>query len=161
MLPVVAGRAATARQILDLQRSPGPDLGAAVGTGVCRRDLWRDRRCLRSDLHCARVAAGQEPASDRRAAHRLFVFSISYLFVLFAALLADHNRATTSACARLIPPAEPDDRAVALCQSIRCRSPSTRWRSAAAPRACSIRKDPLPPPSGKSCSTRSASCWRS
>jgi heme o synthase len=28
--------------------------------------------------------------ADRRAAHRLFVFSISYLFLLFAALLADH-----------------------------------------------------------------------
>ena len=29
--------------------------------------------------------------TDRRAAHRLFVFSISYLFLLFAALLADHQ----------------------------------------------------------------------
>jgi len=30
--------------------------------------------------------------ADRRAAHRLFVFSISYLFVLFAALLIDQGR---------------------------------------------------------------------
>jgi protoheme IX farnesyltransferase len=29
--------------------------------------------------------------ADRRAAHRLFVFSIFYLFVLFAALLVDHG----------------------------------------------------------------------
>jgi protoheme IX farnesyltransferase len=29
--------------------------------------------------------------ADRRAAHRLFVFSIFYLFVLFAALLIDHG----------------------------------------------------------------------
>jgi protoheme IX farnesyltransferase len=29
--------------------------------------------------------------ADRRAVHRLFVFSISYLFLLFAALLADHQ----------------------------------------------------------------------
>jgi protoheme IX farnesyltransferase len=29
--------------------------------------------------------------ADRRTAHRLFVFSISYLFVLFAALLIDHG----------------------------------------------------------------------
>jgi heme o synthase len=29
--------------------------------------------------------------ADRRAAHRLFVFSIAYLFVLFAALLVDHG----------------------------------------------------------------------
>jgi protoheme IX farnesyltransferase len=28
---------------------------------------------------------------DRRAAHRLFAFSIVYLFVLFAALLADNG----------------------------------------------------------------------
>jgi protoheme IX farnesyltransferase len=29
--------------------------------------------------------------TDRRAAHRLFVFSIFYLFLLFAALLVDHR----------------------------------------------------------------------
>ncbi len=29
--------------------------------------------------------------ADRRTAQRLFVFSISYLFVLFAALLVDHG----------------------------------------------------------------------
>jgi protoheme IX farnesyltransferase len=29
--------------------------------------------------------------ADRRAAHRLFVFSIFYLFALFAALLVDHG----------------------------------------------------------------------
>jgi heme o synthase len=29
--------------------------------------------------------------ADRPAAHRLFVFSISYLFLLFAALLVDHR----------------------------------------------------------------------
>jgi protoheme IX farnesyltransferase len=29
--------------------------------------------------------------ADRHAAHRLFLFSISYLFVLFAALLIDHG----------------------------------------------------------------------
>jgi protoheme IX farnesyltransferase len=33
---------------------------------------------------------------DRRAAHRLFVFSISYLFVLFAALLVDHSASMLS-----------------------------------------------------------------
>jgi heme o synthase len=34
--------------------------------------------------------------ADRRAAHRLFVFSIFYLFVLFAALLIDHGGGTFS-----------------------------------------------------------------
>jgi protoheme IX farnesyltransferase len=33
---------------------------------------------------------------DRRAAHRLFVFSIFYLFVLFAALLIDHGSGSFS-----------------------------------------------------------------
>ena len=34
--------------------------------------------------------------ADRRAAHRLFVFSIFYLFVLFAALLVDHGGGSLS-----------------------------------------------------------------
>jgi heme o synthase len=34
--------------------------------------------------------------ADRRAAHRLFVFSIFYLFVLFAALLIDHGGGSLS-----------------------------------------------------------------
>jgi protoheme IX farnesyltransferase len=34
--------------------------------------------------------------ADRRAAHRLFVFSIVYLFVLFAGLLIDHGNGSFS-----------------------------------------------------------------
>jgi protoheme IX farnesyltransferase len=34
--------------------------------------------------------------TDRRTAHRLFVFSIFYLFVLFAALLIDHGSGSFS-----------------------------------------------------------------
>jgi heme o synthase len=34
--------------------------------------------------------------SDRRAARRLFIFSITYLFVLFAALFADHHGSLSS-----------------------------------------------------------------
>ena len=37
------------------------------------------------------VQLNRSGETDRRAAHRLFVFSISYLFVLFAALLIDHS----------------------------------------------------------------------
>jgi heme o synthase len=40
------------------------------------------------------LLAGQlkrSPGADRRDAHRLFVFSIFYLFALFAALLIDHG----------------------------------------------------------------------
>lgn len=34
--------------------------------------------------------------ADRRAAYRLFVYSIVYLFVLFAALLRDHGSGSSS-----------------------------------------------------------------
>jgi protoheme IX farnesyltransferase len=46
-------------------------------------------------------------AADRRAAHRLFVFSIVYLFALFAALLADNggNRWSSMSSGRAAPTA--------------------------------------------------------
>ncbi len=62
MLPVVAGRAATTRQIL---------------------------------IYSA-FQLNRSIEADRRAAHRLFVFSIFYLFVLFAALLIDHGSGSFS-----------------------------------------------------------------
>jgi heme o synthase len=91
MLPVIAGRAATTRQILmysvlllPISLLPwalgfaGTMYGAAaVACGTLLAMLaWQLRR---SGL------------ADRRAAHRLFAFSIVHLFVLFAALLADHG----------------------------------------------------------------------
>jgi protoheme IX farnesyltransferase len=91
MLPVVAGRAATTRQIL----------------------IYSGLLVLASELPCVLGFAGTiygaiaaicgalflllalqlnwSIGADRRTAHRLFVFSISYLFVLFAALLVDHG----------------------------------------------------------------------
>jgi protoheme IX farnesyltransferase len=101
MLPVVAGRAATTRQILIYSGFlalaselpwvlgfAGTIYGAiaAIGGAVF--------------LLLARWLNGSAGA-DRRAAHRLFVFSIFYLFVLFAALLVDHGSgsgAVRSAC---------------------------------------------------------------
>jgi protoheme IX farnesyltransferase len=46
-------------------------------------------------------------AADRRAAHRLFAFSIVYLFMLFAALLADNggNRWSSMLSGRAAPTA--------------------------------------------------------
>jgi protoheme IX farnesyltransferase len=91
MLPVVAGRAATTRQIL----------------------LYSGLLALASEVPWAAGFAGviygltvaicgalflllafqldRSIGADRRPAHRLFVFSIAYLFVLFAALLVDHG----------------------------------------------------------------------
>jgi heme o synthase len=87
MLPVVAGRAATTRQILIysvllipisvlpwLLGFAGPIYGviaAACGALLVALALQLDR----------------SSKTDRKAAHRLFAFSIAYLFLLFAALL--------------------------------------------------------------------------
>jgi protoheme IX farnesyltransferase len=96
MLPVVAGRPATTRQILIYSgllvlASELPWMlgvaGATYGVivAICGAlFLLLARRLNRSS------------EADRRAAHRLFVFSIFYLFVLFAALLIDHESSSFS-----------------------------------------------------------------
>lgn len=91
MLPVVAGRAATTRQILiytgllvlasELPWALG-FAGAIYGVIVAI--------CGALFLVLA-VQLNRSAAADRRAAHRLFAFSIAYLFLLFATLLVDHN----------------------------------------------------------------------
>ncbi|MGY3149682.1 protoheme IX farnesyltransferase [Bradyrhizobium sp. USDA 3397] len=91
MLPVVAGRAATTRQILiysgllvfasELPLGlgfAGVIYGAIVA--ICGAFLL----LLAFQLH-------RSAAADRRAPHKLFVFSIAYLSLLFASLLVDHN----------------------------------------------------------------------
>ncbi|MTV16197.1 MULTISPECIES: heme o synthase [Bradyrhizobium] len=91
MMPVVAGRAATTRQILiysgllvlasELPWALG-FAGAIYGVivAICGAVFPLLARQLNRSV-----------ADDRRAAHRLFAFSIAYLFLLFAALLLDHN----------------------------------------------------------------------
>jgi heme o synthase len=89
MLPVVAGPAATTRQILIYSGllvlaselpwvlgSAGPVYGAIAA--ICGALFLL-------------LALQLNRGADRRAAHRLFVFSIFYLFALFAALLIDHG----------------------------------------------------------------------
>jgi heme o synthase len=87
MLPVVAGRTATTRQILiySILLLPISILPCAVGFAdllfgttavICGAILV----ALAFQLH-------RSKGTDRRAAQRLFAFSILYLFVLFAALL--------------------------------------------------------------------------
>jgi heme o synthase len=91
MLPVVAGRAATTRQILIYSgllvlASELPWVLGFAGTAygavaaICGALFLLFARQL-----------NRSTGADRRAAHRLFVFSIFYLFVLFAALLIDHG----------------------------------------------------------------------
>jgi protoheme IX farnesyltransferase len=91
MLPVVAGRAATTHQILNYSgllvlASELPwalgFVGAIYGVIVAI--------CGALFLILA-FRLNRSIGADRRTAHRLFVFSIFYLFVLFAALLVDHG----------------------------------------------------------------------
>jgi heme o synthase len=91
MLPAVAGRGTTARQILIYSgllvlASELPWLLGFASTvyGVIAAISGALFLLLARQLNTSIGA-------DRRAAHRLFVFSISYLFVLFAALLVDHG----------------------------------------------------------------------
>jgi protoheme IX farnesyltransferase len=91
MLPVVAGRAATTRQILIYSALlvPASELPWVLGFAGTAYGA--------TAALCGAVfllVAGQlnrTAEADRRTAHRLFVFSIAYLFVLFAALLVDHG----------------------------------------------------------------------
>jgi protoheme IX farnesyltransferase len=91
MLPVVAGRAATTRQILIYSgllalASELPWVLGFAGTiyGVIAAICGALFLLLALQLN-------RSIGADRRTAHRLFVFSISYLLVLFAALLVDHG----------------------------------------------------------------------
>jgi protoheme IX farnesyltransferase len=106
MLPVVAGRAATTRQILiyssllvlasELPWALG-FAGALYGVivAVCSARFLLLARQLNKN------------GADRRAAHRLFLFSIFYLFVLFTALLVDHRGGSFSGV-----PAQHADRSI-------------------------------------------------
>jgi protoheme IX farnesyltransferase len=91
MLPVVAGRAATTRQVLIYSAllvlaSELPWVlgfaGAIYGAIAALFGVLFLLLALQLD---------RSKGADRRAPKRLFVFSISYLFILFAALLADHG----------------------------------------------------------------------
>ncbi|MGY4480194.1 heme o synthase [Bradyrhizobium sp. USDA 3364] len=89
MLPVVAGRAATTRQILIYSGLLvlASELPCVLGfAGAIYGAIAAI--CGALFLLLARRLNGSIKA-DRRAAHRLFVFSIVYLFALFAGLLID------------------------------------------------------------------------
>jgi len=96
MLPVVAGRAATTRQILayTLLLVPISLLPWALGfAGAIYGSLVLVVGTIFLTL-ALRLHASTP--TDRRAAHRLFAFSILYLFALFAALLANNCGNRTS-----------------------------------------------------------------
>jgi heme o synthase len=97
MLPVVAGRAATTRQILTYSAIlvPVSLLPCAFGfAGMIYGAVAAVCGAMLIGLAVQLVRSRQD---DRRAAHRLFAFSVLYLFVLFAVLLASNgNRSQTT-----------------------------------------------------------------
>jgi protoheme IX farnesyltransferase len=96
MLPVVAGRAATTHQILIYSGllTLASELPWVLGfAGAIYGTIVPISGAL--FLLLARQVSRSIEA-DRRAAHRLFVFSIFYLFVLFAALLIDDGSGSLS-----------------------------------------------------------------
>jgi heme o synthase len=96
MLPVVAGKAATARQILIYSgllalASELPWVLGFAGT------VYGAIAAICGALFLLlAVQLNRRMGADRRGAYRLFVFSIFYLFALFAALLIDHGGGSLS-----------------------------------------------------------------
>jgi len=101
MLPVVAGRTATAKYILgySLLVLPVSLLPWAFGfTGEIYGAVAAAGGAIFVVLAAQLCRSG---GANRRAAHRLFAFSILYLLLLFAALLAGNaNRSTATLSAR-------------------------------------------------------------
>src|SRR6266849_4166167 len=91
MLPVVAGKAATTRQILMYSALLVPVALLPWALGFAGLIYGATALALGAILiaFALRLRQGKEP--DRQTAHRLFAFSIFYLFALFAALLADNT----------------------------------------------------------------------
>jgi protoheme IX farnesyltransferase len=100
MLPLVAGATATTRQILiySVLLLPISLLPCALGFGsllfgTVAVSCGAIFVALAYQLH-------RSKGTDRRAAQRLFAFSIFYLFVLFAALLASNLGGSSALPAR-------------------------------------------------------------
>jgi protoheme IX farnesyltransferase len=101
MLPVVAGRAATTLQILVYSAVLFPISLLPWALGFAG-SIYGATALLGGALFV--VLAFQlrgTGEADRRASHRLFGFSVLYLFLLFAALVASHsNRWSTTLSTR-------------------------------------------------------------
>jgi protoheme IX farnesyltransferase len=91
MLPVVAGRTATTRQILVYSGLLVLASALPVGLGFAGMIFGAVVAICCAVFLLLAIQLDRSAAADRRAAHRLFAFSIAYLFLLFATLLVDHN----------------------------------------------------------------------
>ena len=91
MLPVVAGRAATTRQILVYSGILALASELPWGLGFAGAIYGAITTICGALFLLLALQLNKSTGADRRAAHRLFLFSIFYLFALFAALLFDHG----------------------------------------------------------------------
>jgi protoheme IX farnesyltransferase len=91
MLPVVAGRAATTRQILIYSGFLVLASELPVGLGFAGAIYGVVVAICGAPFLLLALQLNRSAATDRRAAHRLFAFSIAYLFLLIATLLVDHS----------------------------------------------------------------------
>ena len=89
MLPVVAGRAATTWQILIYSILLVPISVLPWALGFAGTLYGAVALVCGAILVVLALRLRRSGETDRQAAHRLFVFSISYLFLLFAALLTN------------------------------------------------------------------------
>jgi protoheme IX farnesyltransferase len=94
MLPVVAGKAATKRQILIYSALLVPASALPWALGFAGAVYGATALVCGAILVALAFRLRRSSEADRRASHRLFLFSITYLFVLFAALLIDHGGST-------------------------------------------------------------------
>jgi heme o synthase len=91
MLPVVAGRAATTEQILTYSVVLVPISILPWALGFAGMIYGVAATICGAIFVVLAVQLGRSSGLDRRAASRLFAFSIFYLFALFAALLASNG----------------------------------------------------------------------
>jgi protoheme IX farnesyltransferase len=91
ILPVVGGRAATTRQILIYSVLLVPVSVLPWVLGFAGTMYGVVALACGAILIVLALRLRKSTESDRQAAHRLFVFSICYLFALFAALLASNG----------------------------------------------------------------------
>jgi protoheme IX farnesyltransferase len=106
MLPVVAGRAATTRQILIYSVLLVPISLLPWALGFANTVYGAVALISGTPFGVLEWQLRKASEANRRAAHRLFAFSIVYLFMLFAALLANNtgNRWSSMLSARAAPP---------------------------------------------------------
>ncbi|MEH2484644.1 heme o synthase [Bradyrhizobium sp. AZCC 2230] len=126
MLPVVAGRAATTRQILIYSGLTGLASELPWAFGFAGAIYGVIASICGAVFFLLALRLNKSVGADRRAAHRLFVFSISYLFLLFATLLVDNNGGSVA------PKRSQDDRA--------STSPSAARQPVAARNAFKVRE---------------------